>query len=100
MVSQTYRDLKLLDLTELIDLENKKLGYKIYNKLLPTRILEIIHSDPQNKTLNKKHRYITRNKDVPYLLKTKSTIYQHSFLYCGLKALSKLPAEMLNSSGI
>ena len=69
---QTYKDLKLLDLTELIELENKKLGYKIHNELLPTRMLDILNSDPQNKSLNKKHRYNTQNKDVPYLPKLRA----------------------------
>ena len=59
MASHTYKELNLLDLTGLIDLENKNLGYKISKKLLPTHMLEIIHCDPQNKMLIKKHRYDT-----------------------------------------
>ena len=50
---QMYKDLRLLDLSQLIDLENNKLAYKIYHKQLPFRMLAIINSDSQNKTLNK-----------------------------------------------
>ena len=91
MASQTYKELNLLDFTELIDLENKKLGYKISNKLLTTHMLEIIQCDPQNKTLIKKHGFLP---------KTKSSIYQQSFLYCGLHSLSRLPSELLSSPTI
>ena len=99
-VLKTYKDLNLLELTELIELENKKLGYKIYNNVLPDQMLDIINSDAQSKTLSKKHRYNTRNKKVPYLPKTKNTVYQHSFLYCGLKTISNLPLERLTSPNI
>ena len=99
-VSQTYKDLKLLDLTELINLENKKLGYKIHHKLLPSKMQDIINSDPKNKSLNKKHRYNTWNKNVPNLPRAKSVIYHHSFLYCGLKALQTLPAVLLQAPNI
>ena len=77
---QTYKDLKLLDLSQLIDLENNKLAYKIYHKQLPTRMLDIINSDSQNRTLNKDHRYNTRNKKVPNLPKANSVMYHQSFL--------------------
>ena len=46
---QTYKDLKLLNLSQLIDLENNKLAYKIYHKHLPTRMLDMINSDSHNK---------------------------------------------------
>ena len=94
-VQITYKELNLLELTELIELENKKLGYKIYNNLLPIQMLNTIKSDAQSKTLSKKHKYNTRNKKVPYLPKTKNSSYHQSFLYCGLKSLSTIPVKML-----
>ena len=97
---QTYKDLRLLDLSQLIDLENNKLASKIYHKHLPTRMLDIINSDWQNKTLNKNHRYNTRNKKVPNLPKANSVMYQQSFLYWGLKSMSTLHPDILNLSSI
>ena len=94
-VQAIYKELNLLELIELIEIENKKLGYKIYNSLLPIQMLNTIKSNAQSKTLSKKHKYNTRNKKVPYLPKTKNTAYQQSFLYCGLKTLSTIPMEML-----
>ena len=97
---QTYKDLKLLDLSQLIDLENNKLAYKIYHKQLPTRMLEILNSDSQNKTLNKNHGYNTRNKKVPNLPKANSVMYHQSFLYWGLKSMTTLHPDILNLSSI
>ena len=97
---QTYKDLRLLDLSQLIDLENNKLAYKIYHKQLPTRMLDTINSDCQNKMLNKHHRYNTRNKKVPNLPKASSVMYHQSFLYWGLKSMSTLHLDILNSSSI
>ena len=48
---QTYKDLKLLNLSQLIDLENNKLAYKIHHKHLPTRMLDIINNDSHNKNI-------------------------------------------------
>ena len=96
----TYKELKLLGLTDLIELENKKLGYKIYNNLLPVQMLNIIKSDAESKTLRKTHKYDTRIKKVLYLPKTKNTSYQQSFLYCGVKALSSIPVNMLKFPNI
>ena len=90
---QTYKDLRLLDLSQLIDLENNKLAYKIYHKQLPIRMLDIINSDSQNKMLNKNHRYNTRNK-------ASSVMYHQSFLYWELKSTSTLHSDILNSSSI
>ena len=94
----TYQELNVLELTKLIDLENKKLGYKIYNNLLPVQMLNIIKSDAESKTLNKTHRYATRNKKVPYLPKTRNFSYQQSFLYCGIKTLCSTPIDELDWS--
>ena len=100
LAKNTFKELNLLDLTKLIDLENKKLGYKISKKLLPAHMLEIIQSDSKNKTPMKKHKYNMRNKKTPYLPKTKSSVYQCSFLYCGLQSLTKLSPELLSQSNI
>ena len=96
----TYQELNMLELTKLIDLENKKLGYKIHNNLLPVQMLNIIKSDAESKTLNKTHRYETHNKKVPYLPKTRYSSYQQSFLYCGVKALCSIPIDELELPNI
>ena len=99
-VQATYKELKLLELNKLIDLENKKLGYKIHNNLLPIQMSNIIKSDAENKTLKKTHNYDTRNKKVLYLPKIKNNSYQQSFLYCGVKALCSMPMHMLEFTSI
>ena len=97
---QMYKHLKLLNLSQLINLENNKLAYKIYHKHLPSRMLDIINSDSHDKTLNKNHRYNTRNKKVPNLPKANSVMYHQSFLYRGVKSMSTLHPDILNSSNI
>ena len=53
-VNTTYNNLKLLNLDLLIDLEYKKLAYKISKHLLPKKMLEMINCDQNNQTLQKK----------------------------------------------
>ena len=97
---QMYKNLKLLNLSQLINLENNKLAYKIDHKHLQSRMLDIINSDSHDKTLNKNHRYNTLNKKVPNLPKANSVMYHQSFQYRGLKSMSNLHPDILNSSNI
>ena len=59
-INKSYRDLKILTLDQLIELEHNKLAYKISKGSLPRKIKEIIHCDQNNKSLQKNHNYNTR----------------------------------------
>ena len=50
-----YKELQILSVDQLIELEYKKLAYKFSKNLLPPKILEIISSDQQNTSLKKTH---------------------------------------------
>ena len=50
-------ELKLLNIKQLVELEHAKLGYRLQNKLLPKKIMQIISTDSSNKSLEKMHRY-------------------------------------------
>ena len=73
------KELQILSLDQLIDLEHKKLGYKISKNLLPNKMIEIIRLDQYNNTLNKKHNYNTRNKAEPNIPKPNTKNYQKRF---------------------
>ena len=64
-INKSYRDLKILTLDQLIELEHNKLAYKISKGSLPRKIREIIHCDQNNKSLPKNHNYNTRKKSKP-----------------------------------
>ena len=74
-------ELKLLSVKQLVQLEHAKLGYRLQNKLLPTKIIQIITTDSSNKRLEKTHRYHTRNKNKLNLPRIKNKHYRNSFLY-------------------
>ena len=84
-------ELKLLNINELVRLEHAKLGYRLENKLLPKKIMQIITTDSKNKSLEKLHKYNTRNKNKLYLPKIKNKLYRNSFLYQANKELLLLP---------
>ena len=93
--SKSYSDLKILTLDQLIDLEHSKLAYKIFKGSLPKRILEIIHCDQNNKSLQKNHKYSTRKKSNPNIPQSKTKKYTNSFLCNGIRALNELTPEMM-----
>ena len=84
-------ELKILDINQQIKLEHAKLGYRLQNKLLPMKIMNIITTDSSNKSLEKIHKYNTRNKNKLYLPKIKNKLYRNSFLYQANKEIMLLP---------
>ena len=54
-----------MNLDQLLDLENKKLGYKMINKLLPIEIQEVLSKDSiKNQAVYHIHMGDSRNKNV------------------------------------
>ena len=84
----------ILTLNQLITLENQKLGYKLYNNMLPTNILQALRTDSNKKDLHKSHHYNTRHKSKLYLPVANNKLYQASFLTQALKAYDKIPKEI------
>ena len=67
------------------------LGYRLEHKQLPEKIMKIITTDSLNKSLEKTHKYNTRNKNNLYLPKIKNKQYRNSFLYQANKEIMLLP---------
>ena len=72
-VDKIYCNLKLLKIDALIELELLKLAYKLINKTIPINITELFSVDPP-------HRYPTRNRGIPRVLKHRTSIMNKSFL--------------------
>ena len=89
-LQRIYKELQILSVDQLIELEYKKLAYKLSKNLLPPKILEIISSDQQSASLKKTHNYNTRKKSLLNHPRSQTKLYQNSFLCRGIRAASEL----------
>ena len=89
----TAQSLGILSIDKMIMLENMKFGYKLVHQMLPKRIAEICCEDSNNQSLNKTHKYGTRNKSVPNLPKKMNKLYRNSFLCKGPQSWLTLSVE-------
>ena len=62
---ENFKKEKMLRIHDLIQIENKKLGYQLEKKLLPSNLHNLLWTDSKNKTLQKTHHYNTRDKHLP-----------------------------------
>ena len=95
------RDLRVLknetflNVTDLICLEHLKLGYRMFNKTLPPKIISLLTTDQNKKSLKKLHNYSTRNKSKLNLPNPKNNNYRRSFLYQTNKEIMLLPEKII-----
>ena len=99
-LNTTYKKYRILKLDDVIDLELKKFGDKLYHNLLPSNLLHELKTDSDGRTLAKQHCYNTRNKKILKLPRFNKKTYQNSFLVQSIKKFSKLPTELKNSINI
>ena len=90
----------VLELSELIKLENYKLGYKLLNNMLPDKLSADISHDKNNNPLTKKHSYNTRNKKQLNIPKHASSSYHNSFLCASIRVFSTLPHSIVTCTSI
>ena len=86
----------MLRLEELILLENTKLSFKLHN-LLPPRLHSMLTCDSKRKSLEKKHQYETRTKNIPNLPSAQTKQYHSSFLFQSIKDYENIPLEIRKS---
>ena len=87
----------MLNSEELILLENTKLSFKLQHNLLPSKLHSMLTSDSKRKSLEKKHHYETRTKNIPKLPLAQTKHYHTSFLFQSLKDYDMVPLEIRNS---
>ena len=95
-LERIYYDHKILTIDQLIILENAKLWYKFYKNLLPQRLHENMMVDHHQISLQKQHRYATRNKQELNIPRAQHKKYRDSFLVKGLLNYQSLPRCIKN----
>ena len=84
----------------MIQLANWKFGYKLANKVLPSRTISICLEDSKNRTLLPTHQYNTRNKFTPNLPTKANKDYRESFLLKGPRSVLTLEQEIQKSPNL
>ena len=85
---------KYLSVSNVITLENIKFGWKVINKELPPNLLKSATTDHKGSTLNKVHRYSTRNKTTPNMPFVRIPSYSKSIYCTGLHCYNELPKQI------
>ena len=83
-----------LSVMDLIILELTKFGWKLTNNQLPKSLEQSTLTTHVGQTLNKMHKYSTRNKAIPNIPMAKNKLYSTSIFCKGISYYSKLPAEI------
>ena len=78
-----YQSHEILKVRQNIELEGCKLWHKHYLGELPRKLAEEMSRNHKNQTLNKNHRYNTRNKHLINIALAKGKSYSTSFLVKG-----------------
>ena len=85
-----YRDLRILWVHEILDLELCKIGYRLLNNDLPKKLLTCISTNETSKSLKKTHDYHTWQKDLVNLPKVQNNKYSKSFLCATIRHIQPL----------
>ena len=98
--SEAFKKLQILTVSDMINLGQDKLGYKLCNSLLPSVLTRLMMHDFKNCTIVKNHSYKTRQKDIPNRPNVKLSLYHKSFLYQAIACYSKLDKKLRDSPTI
>ena len=95
---EVFKRLRILTVSELVNLEQGKLGYKLCRGLLPSVLTRLMLHDSNNCTIVKSHSYMTRQKHIPNRPNAKLSLYRRSFLYQAISSYSELNDNLRNST--
>ena len=95
-----YKNLKILTLQQIVELEMCKLWHKNTLGLLPRKLSEAMSTDHLNRSLNKDHHYNTRQKNLVNRPLARKKEYHNSFLVSGNRLYAALKPNILNSPNI
>ena len=88
-----YSKEKMMTIFNLIDLENKKLGFQLDKGSLPSNLSKLLWTDSKNKPLHRTHNYNTRHSKLSNLPMATKSKYHHGFQVESIKAYHTLPLE-------
>ena len=77
----------------MFNLENCKFGFKLLSHELPPKIEELSKVTHQGKSLEKRHKYNTRKKNLLNKPLAKSKHYRNCIIYRGTSDLKSLKVE-------
>ena len=92
--TKLYKELRILRIKEMMELENCKFGFKLLQKDLPIHIMESANNDQFGNSLKKQHNYNTRNQNLLNKPLSKNKHYRDCIIYKGTSALEPLPNEI------
>ena len=95
-----YKEPSILRIRELLELENCKLDYKLLHQELPIRIEDLSNHDQFGKTLQKKHKYKTHNRQLLNKALAKNKSYKNYIIYKGTSALETLKFETMSKPNL
>ena len=85
---------RMMTIYNLIDLENKKLGYQLDKGTLPANLSKLLWTDSKNRPLDRKHNYNTRQCNLPKLPMAIRSKYHHGFQVESIKSYHTLAPEI------
>ena len=99
-ITESFKKLKILRISQLVKLELNKLAYKHTHNLLPFKLAQCMNCDASGKSLEKQHHYLTRNKHLLNLPQVTMKKYQKSFLMKSISLYSALPKEIMDCQNL
>ena len=99
-VEEIFRKFKILKVTDMLHLEQCKMGYKLCHNLLPAKLAQNMLLDHRCHSIVKEHRYPTRSKRAPNLPGAMSAKYRSSFLYSAIREYSALDYSLKQAKNL
>ena len=92
-IENIQKRLTLIDFGKIVDMELSKLGYQYKNSTLPIRVYNLFGQKP-------KHKYETRRRDNPLIIKHSSDYVNKSFLVKCPSKMQEIPLNITNEPTI
>ena len=89
-VDASFKKYRIMRFTNMVKVEQCKMGYKLCHDLLPIALAKNMKRDHSNKSIVKGHKYLTRGKAIPNLPSVTGNKYRSSFLFNAFKLYSAL----------
>ena len=99
-VDEIFRKFKILKVTDMVHLEQNKMGYKLCYNLLPSNLAQNMLLDHRSHSIVKAHRYPTRSKSTLNLPGAMNAKYRSSFLYSAIREYSALDNSLKQAKNL
>ena len=99
-VDEIFRNCKILKVTDMVQLEQCKMGYKLCHNLLPSNLTQNMLLDHRSHSIVKEHRYLTRSKNTLNFPGAMNAKYRSSFLYSAIREYSALDNSLKQAKNL